>query len=366
LLVDRAFRDDYRVEGTEAEETPVATARSSVEEAFLQALHIEPNDETTWLALADWLEEQDQAERAELIRLVRRLRLLPVMRRVGERARLEDRVAELLCQGVRPVVAEVVNSIGMRLALLPPGCFRMGSTTTEEGRLKHEGPLHEVEIRRPFYLGIFLVTQGQYQQLMGGNPSFFCATGEGGDRVAGQDTSAFPVEQVSWDDALAFVKRLSALPAEKKSGRKYRLPSEAEWEYACRGGSASSSAFAFSNRLSSTQANFNGRYPYGGAEEGPSLERSCTVGLYAPNAFGVYDMHGNVWEWCNDWYAEDYYANSPREDPPGPSRASDRVIRGGCWLYASKICRSADRSSGMPAGRSSLLGFRVALVLSDR
>jgi uncharacterized protein (TIGR02996 family) len=335
-----------------------------VEEAFLQALHAEPNDEATWQALADWLEEQGQAECAELVRFVRRLRTLPVMRRVGERVRLEDRVAELLCQGVRPVVAEVVNSIGMCLALIPPGRFRMGSPSSEKDRMEDEGPLHEVEITQAFYLGVFPVTQAQYETVMGRNPSFFCTTGHGKDSVAGLDTSSFPVEQVSWDDALAFVERLSALPEKKEQGRKYRLPSEAEWEYACRGGSASSTAVAFGHRLSSTQANFHGSYPYGGAEEGPSLEHSCKVGSYAPNAFGLYDMHGNVWEWCLDWYAEDYYATSPRENPPGPSEGSNRVIRGGDWDDSGRDCRSAYRFWHSPVHRLDTIGFRVALISS--
>jgi uncharacterized protein (TIGR02996 family) len=332
-----------------------------VEEAFLQALHAEPNDETTWLALADWLEEHDQPERAELVRLVRRLRNLPLMRRVGERARLEDRVAELLCQGVRPVVPEVVNSIGMHLALLPPSRFRMGGASTEKGRLEHEGPLHEVEITRAFYLGVFPVTQAQYEKVMGSNPSFFSASGDGRSDVAGLDTSAFPVECVSWQDAYAFQERLSALPEEKEKGRKYRLPSEAEWEYACRGGSASSTPFAFGNNLSSTQANFNGDSPYGDAEKGPYPWHSCAVGTYAPNAFGLYDMHGNVWEWCLDWFADDYYAESPQKDPTGPPGGSFRVFRGGSWLNAGKDCRSATRIRSAPAFRFRHLGFRVAL-----
>jgi uncharacterized protein (TIGR02996 family) len=333
-----------------------------VEETFLQALHAEPNDEATWLALADWLEEEGQTDRAELIRLVRRLRLLPLMRRVGERARLEDRLAELLTQGVRPVVAEVVNSIGMRLALLPPGRFRMGSPSSEKGHLSNEGPSHEVEITRAFYLGVFPVTQRQYKKVMGSNPSHFSATGPGRDSVVGQDTSAFPVERVSWDDAIAFVERLSALPAEKKSGRKYSLPTEAEWEYACRGGSASSSAFAFGNQLSSREANFNGYYPYGDAEKGPLLGHSCQGGRYPPNAFGLYDMHGNVWEWCHDWFAQDYYANSPREDPPGPSEGADRIFRGGGWNFHGQDCRSAHRYRHTPAIQNYSLGFRVALA----
>jgi uncharacterized protein (TIGR02996 family) len=144
-----------------------------VEAAFLAALHAEPNDEATWLALADWLEEDGQADRAELVRLVRRLRALPVMRRTKGRAALEDRVAELLNAGVQPVVPEVVNSIGMRLALIPPGRFLMGSPPDEAGRREDERQ-HEVEITKAFYLGVYPVTQGQWRAVMGYNPSFYC------------------------------------------------------------------------------------------------------------------------------------------------------------------------------------------------
>ena len=210
-----------------------------MEAAFFAALRAEPNDETTWLALADWLEEDGQTDRAELVRLVRRLRTLPVMEVTPERAEMEARVAGLLNAGVRPVVPEAVNSIGMRLALIPPGRFRMGSPSGENERGGDE-EAHEVELTRPFYLGVFPVTQGQWLGVMGGNPSYFCAAGEGKEAVKGLDTGDFPVEQVSWEDAQAFLRKLAALPQEKEAGWSYRLPSEAEWEYACRGGASSS------------------------------------------------------------------------------------------------------------------------------
>jgi uncharacterized protein (TIGR02996 family) len=330
--------------------------------AFLRALHAEPYDETTWLALADWLEEDGQGERAELVRLVRRLRALPVMEVPPERAGLEARVAELLNAGVRPVVAEVINSIGMRLALIPPGRFRMGSPAHEAGRGKEEGPVHEVEISRAFYLGVFPVTQREWQAVMGNNPSYFCATGEGQDEVAGLDTSDFPVEQVSWEEAQGFLERLSALPEEVNSGRKYRLPMEAEWEYACRGGACSSAAFHFGDSLTSTQANFDGNHPYGGADKGPFLGRPCPVGSYRLNALGLYDLHGNVWEWCADWYGRLSYDISPERDPPGPPRGSGRVIRGGSWSEYGRYCRAAYRFRLSPADRYDNAGCRVAAV----
>jgi uncharacterized protein (TIGR02996 family) len=332
-----------------------------MEAAFLAALHAEPNDETTWLALADWLEEDGQTDRAELLRLVRRLRVLPVMKVTPERAALEDRVAELLNAGVRPGVPEVVNSIGMRLALISPGRFRMGSPSGENERGGNE-EAHEVGITRPFYLGVFAVTQGQWHRVRGDNPSCFCATGEGKEEVEGLDTSDFPVETVSWEDAQAFLEKLAALPEEKEKGWKYHLPSEAEWEYSCRGGASSSTPFCFGASLSSTQANFNGEYPYGGAEKGPYLGRTCPAASYRPNAWGLFDTHGNVWEWCKDWYANDYYGNSPAQDPLGPSNGSLRVIRGGSWGGYGLDCRAANRHGLTPSRRFYYLGFRVAAV----
>jgi uncharacterized protein (TIGR02996 family) len=333
-----------------------------VEAVFLAALHAEPNDEATWLALADWLDEDGQADRAELVRLVRRLRTLPVMEVTPERAEMEARVAELLNAGVRPVVPEVVNSIGMRLALIPPGRFRMGSPSGENERGGDE-EAHEVGLTRPFYLGVFPVTQGQWLRVRGDNPSYFCATGEGREEVEGLDTGDFPVEQVSWEDAQAFLAKLTARPEEKEAGWTYRLPSEAEWEYACRGGASSSTPFCFGRSLASAQANFDGAYPYGGAEKGPSLGRTCPAGSYRPNAWGLFDLHGNVWDWCSDWYAKDYYGKSPAQDPLGPSSGSFRVVRGGSWGDAGgRDCRAASRSGSAPSSRDYYLGFRVAAV----
>jgi uncharacterized protein (TIGR02996 family) len=335
-----------------------------VEAVFLQALHADPTDEMTWLALADWLDDDGQSDRAELVRVVRKLRILPVMKRSRERVRLEDRVAALLTADVQPVVPEVVNSIGMRLALIPPGRFRMGSPSGEKERGEDE-PAHEVEITQPFYLGVFPVTQAQWQAVMGSNPSSFSATGDGKEEVRGLDTSDFPVEQVNWEEAQTFLEKWTALSGEKEKGWKYRLPTEAEWEYACRGGASSSASFSFGNSLSSTQANFHGNYPYGGAAKGPYLERTSKVGSYRPNAFGLLDMHGNVWEWCSDWYDEDSSGKSPPQDPLGPSSGSFRVIRGGCWFYEARYCRVASRDRRSPSVRHNYLGFRVAAVPHD-
>jgi formylglycine-generating enzyme required for sulfatase activity len=279
---------------------------------------------------------------------------------------------------------EIVNSIGMKLVRIPKGTFTMGSTKEEQDEAiadyeKHfrkayaalrawhhaEGPRHEVEITKDFYLGVHEVTQAQYQKVMGKNPSWFSAAGSGKDMVKGRDTDDFPVESVSYEDAVAFCQKLSDLQAEKRAGRKYRLPSEAEWEYACRSGAPSSRPFHFGTSLSSKQANFNGNYPYGGAAKGEFLGRTCKVGSYTRNSFGLFDMHGNVAEWCSDWYGEDYYGKSPRHDPEGPSSGSNRVIRGGAWLLNGRVCRSADRSWNRPDNRSHFLGFRAAQVPSE-
>jgi formylglycine-generating enzyme required for sulfatase activity/tRNA A-37 threonylcarbamoyl transferase component Bud32 len=258
---------------------------------------------------------------------------------------------------------EIVNSIGMKFVLIPAGTFLMGSPEGEEGHSTDEGPQHEVEITRPFYLGVYPVTQAQWRALMGNTPSYFCASGGGEDEVRGMDTDDSPVEQVSWEDVAAFLNALASLEEERERGRKYRLPTEAEWEYSCRGGARSYSAFHFGISLSSTEANFDGNHPHGGAARGPYLERTCMVGSYRPNGFGLYDMHGNVFEWCADWYDADYYHRSPEYDPPGPAEGSGRVIRGGCWGISGSFCRSASRYRYAPGSRRSIVGFRAALVL---
>jgi formylglycine-generating enzyme required for sulfatase activity len=255
------------------------------------------------------------------------------------------------------------NSIGMQFVLVPAGSFLMGSPAGEPGRGSDEGPQYHVTITRPFYLGVCPVTQAQWQTVMAYNPSYFCAAGGGKNRVHGICTDDFPVEQVSWEDVAEFLEELSGLKAEREEGRSYRLPTEAEWEYACRAGT--STAFHFGESLSSVQANFDGHFPHGGADRGPSLERPCKAGSYMPNAFGLYDMHGHVWEWCSDWYARDSYATNPDSDPPGPEQGADRVFRGGSWLHRGKHCRSAGRDWGAPGLRADYLGFRLALVPSS-
>jgi formylglycine-generating enzyme required for sulfatase activity/tRNA A-37 threonylcarbamoyl transferase component Bud32 len=257
--------------------------------------------------------------------------------------------------------ATLANSLGMKFARIPAGTFLMGSPEAEKERLSEEHR-HEVEITEDFYLGVHEVTQEQYELVMGNNPSAFSPGGGESERVAGLDTRSFPVEMTSWEDAVKFCEKLNELPGERASGRKYRLPSEAEWEYGCRGGATSYQVFGFGNSLSSHQANFNGDFPYGDAPKGPHLGRTTTVGSYEPNGFGLYDMHGNVMEWCADWHRVNYYKTGPRNNPTGPAAGTSRVIRGGGWGRSAETCRSALRYCNTPGIRRSNLGFRLVLV----
>jgi formylglycine-generating enzyme required for sulfatase activity len=257
---------------------------------------------------------------------------------------------------------QLVNSIGMKLVLIPAGKFLMGSPDSESERSSDEGPQHEVEITRPFYLGVFPVTQEQYQRVTGGNPAWFSPAGGGKERVAGRDTRAYPVEMVAWEEAVAFCKKLSALPEEESACRVYRLPTEAEWEYACRAGSAT--PFHFGDHLASDRANFDGSQPYRAAP-GLALGRTSAVGSYPANAWGLFDLHGQVWEWCHDWFDREYYRRSARRDPMGPQKSPEqrRALRGGSWYYGGWSCRSAYRHRSEPGNRDACIGFRVALVV---
>jgi len=265
----------------------------------------------------------------------------------------------------------LTNSIEMKLALIPAGKFQMGSPETEAERDEKEVP-HEVSITRPFYLGVYAVTQREWQKAGKPNRSRFNA-GNGG----GPD---HPVENIIFDEAVDFCKRLTALAAEKKAGRTYRLPTEAEWEYACRAGTTT--PFHYGESLSSKQANFNGNFPYGHAAKGTYLRRTAKVGSYEPNPWGLYDMHGNVAVWCSDWYDPDYYKKSPKVDPKGPDKGVVptgyknrntpgegqfyRVIRGGSWVDEARACRSAYRFRAMPHEAYQLIGLRVVCEVSGQ
>jgi formylglycine-generating enzyme required for sulfatase activity len=271
------------------------------------------------------------------------------------------------------------NTIGMKLVRIPPGKFKMGSPDGEAGR-NHpaEEQLHDVEITKTFHLGAFEVTQQQFREVMGYNPSYFSSNAKGRDGVKyrgkpgaradlirkGEDSEQFPVENVSCDEAREFCEKLTAKDNSKPDGWSYRLPTEAEWEYACRGGSPTYQVFHFGNSLSGKQANFDSNHPYGGADKLDPRHCPRMVGSYEANRFGLHDMHGNVWEWCLDWYHTFYYSTSPPKDPPGPPENPPygHVARGGGWNYEGWRCRSAIRHHRRPEYRDNLTGFRVALV----
>jgi formylglycine-generating enzyme required for sulfatase activity len=243
---------------------------------------------------------------------------------------------------------QFTNSLKMKLVRIPAGKFFMGSPADEPNRQPNEGPRHEVEITKTFYLGAYEVTQGQYRAVMKTNPSAYSTVGSHKAHMVGLDTDDFPVDSVSWDNAVKFCEALSNLPAEKNARRVYRLPTEAEWEYACRAGTTT--AFHVGATLSLKQAHIGGP------------RRPERVGKFAPNAWGLYDMHGNVWEWTADWYDENFYAKSPKKDPVCTTPGRFRLARGGAWLNDAQAARCAYRGWTGPSGYHHI-GFRVACTV---
>jgi formylglycine-generating enzyme required for sulfatase activity len=258
------------------------------------------------------------------------------------------------------------GGLSMKFAWIPPGTFWMG------GSRGHAG--HQVDVTYEFYLGVYPVTQEQWQSIMQVNPSYFSDTG-GGKRqvrtVASADQDQFPVENVSWDDTQLFLERLNAF--KHQDGWMYRLPTAKEWEFACRWPSAEDKCpfdFYFqmpTNDLSSLQANFNGSYPAGQAEKGPNLSRPTKVGSYEPNRLGLYDMHGNVWEWCQDLLrtslprpakGEGFDRYAVKENPP----EQVRLIRGGGWADFGIDCRAGSRDRRTPEFRTNTIGLRLCRV----
>jgi uncharacterized protein (TIGR02996 family) len=328
---------------------------------LLQAIHDDPGEETTWLVLADWLEENDDPSRAELLRLQRRLRT-PLTR--PKRREAEERIRDLLAAGVKPCVPTRTSSIGLELALIPGGNFRMGSPVREPRRMDDEH-LRTVTLTQHFYLATHLVTQALYQHVMGTNPSHFTRRRRACRKL---DTKRFPVELVPWQDAMDFCDRLTERDRTLQSGWAYRLPTEAEWEYACRAWLSSRWPFHHGPELTPHMANFNGQFPYPPGTrdpEGLNLERPTEVGSYAPNAWGLYDMHGNLDEWCLD-YDRELDNVGDEVDPRGPESGEDRVVRGGSWRGQGEDCRAAVRIGESPERAMTHVGFRVALVRAGR
>jgi len=241
-----------------------------------------------------------------------------------------------------------VSSIGLEMIFCPPGTFTMGSPANEPGRVGDETP-HTVTLTHGFYLGKYEVTQAQYQTVMNGN-----SEGLGADPSQYKGSNR-PVEKVSWEDAQVFLAQLNAI--EQTAGRlpagwEYALPTEAQWEYACRAGT--STIYSWGNDINSSRANYNWD---GGPHDGNDSKQTVEIGQFSANPWGFFDMHGNVWEWVHDWKAN--YPGGALTDPVGPASGSSRVPRGGSWNYGGAVLRSAWRGSDTPSYRGNHVGFRV-------
>lgn len=232
----------------------------------------------------------------------------------------------------KTISLDLGKNVTLKLTLISPGKFLMGSPADEAGRDEDEGPQREVVISKPFYLGVHEVTQEQYAAVMEAKPSKFT-------------DGAKPVESVSWDEAVEFCQRLS-----RRTNQAVTLPTEAQWEYACRAGTKTRFSSGDDDRQLSTYARYSQ-----GADAGTAV-----VGAKKPSAWGLFDMHGNVWEWCADWYAGSY-VNAPTQDPTGPALGQFRVLRGGSWGNTSDGCRCATRNKSLPDVRYNGIGFRVVV-----
>lgn len=263
------------------------------------------------------------------------MRAKDVARRLGSVSMIAWVAAAFACSPERTWREPVA---GIEFVLIPSGEFTMGAASSDPNRPPDE-TVHRVAISRAFYLGTTEVTQGQWQKVMGTNPSTF--------REVGLNA---PVEQVTWDEVQEFLRRLNA----RGNGR-FRLPTEAEWEYACRAGTTT--PYAFGTEIATTDANYDGRYPLPGQEPGVFRAKTRNVASFKPNAWGLYDMHGNVWEWCADEYCE--YPAGPVTNPRGSCGSKYKVIRGGSWYFGADSARSALRYTHEPQLRGFSIGFRV-------
>ena len=257
--------------------------------------------------------------------------------------------------------ALIYKQIRVVFRWIKSGGFQMGSPIDEAEREPWaKETQHQVILTKGFWLAETTVTQAFWQAVMGNNPSHFSDSGDYLDR---------PVEQVSWDDAQQFIKALRSLLqapklqppeflAEKNNPLQLRLPFEAEWEYACRAGTET--AFSFGENITSEQVNFNGSYPYNNAEKGEYREETVKVASLLCNDWGLCEMHGNVWEWCEDYYQRDL-GSSSITNPIGAKAGSERVIRGGSWYYDGRYVRSAMRFNDSPGNRNGNIGLRLAI-----
>jgi formylglycine-generating enzyme required for sulfatase activity len=250
-------------------------------------------------------------------------------------------MVELQAEGVRPSVPQRVvdlgNGVEMKFNFISPGTFLMGTPEEEEEREDDENR-HRVHLSRGYFMGLSPVTQEQWLAVMGNNPSEL------------QGESHLPVEMISWDDCQAFIEKLRQIDSNP-----YRLPTEAELENACRAGTTT--PFYFGETLSIEQANCNGDVPYGSGQKGANRKKSTPVGMFPPNGWGLFDMHGNVMEWCQDWLGD--YPQGDDTDPQGPEEGRYRVFRGGSWTFYPLLSRSGFRSWVDPLNRYNNLGFRL-------
>lgn len=238
-------------------------------------------------------------------------------------------------------IEDLGNANTLEMVEIPGGQFLMGSPLTEKERNPNEGPQHPMTVK-PFLMGKFTVTQEQYQAVMGNNPSNF----QGAKR---------PVEQVSWKDAVDFCQKLSLM-----TGKSYRLPTEAEWEYAAR--AATTTPFYFGETITTEIANYNGE-SYGSAPQGENRQETVDVGSLPANAFGLYEMHGNVWEWCQDKYHNDYRGMPADGSAWVSGNNNPWLLRGGSWFSQSSVCRSSARLDGSNSDVAPDFGFRVVCTL---
>ncbi len=313
---------------------------------FFEAIVEYGADPTPRLILADWLDDHNRSDEAELMRLhVALLATCCAPDQHPERKRQQSRIVELLAAGVRPCLPRqtiaLAEGVDMTFAWIAPGTFLMGSPMGEPGREDFE-TLHEVKLPQGFYLGIHAVTQAQWQVVMGDNPSL----SKGENR---------PVEQVSWNECQEFCAKLS-----ERDGKRYGLPSEAEWEHACRAGTTT--PFHFGDTISTRQANYNCNYPVNDGT-GEYRRQTTSVGSFSPNAWGLFDMHGNVSEWCQDEYRP--YEEPQNKDTLETKNVGEiiRVLRGGSWFCGARSCRAAHRTSYGQSWRLDLNGFRAAFRL---
>ncbi len=277
--------------------------------AFTKAIHLNPKDTTAYLQRAaayKTLSDQDLSM-----------------------AKKTSTAKKRKTKGAKEEVIDLGKGVSLQLVLILAGKFQMGSNPSDDDHNEDETQF-EASISKPFYLGKHQITQAQWEVVMGYNPS----------KIKG---SELPVTNISWEDCQNFINSLNA------DDDCFRLPTEAEWEYACRAGTETT--FSFGSKITTVDANCDYK-----------IRKPIAVGSYEPNAFGLYDMHGNVFEWCNDWYG--VYPKGPTKDPQGPGRGKDRVMRGGSFCVKASSVRSALRNSAIPNFSSNDLGFRIALTIN--